>query len=28
MVGDQPWCRLYTILDPKTVVPFRPAVAG
>jgi hypothetical protein len=28
MVGDQPWRRLYTILDPKTVVPFQPAVAG
>ena len=28
MVGDQPWCRLYTILDRKTVVPFQPAVAG
>jgi hypothetical protein len=26
MIGDQR--RLYTILDPKTVVPFRPAVAG
>jgi Cupin domain len=26
MVGDQPWCRLYTILDPNTVVPFRPVV--
>ena len=26
--ADQPWRRLYTILDPKTVVPFRPAVAG
>ena len=28
MVGDQPWCRVYTILDPNTVVPFRPAVTG
>jgi hypothetical protein len=28
MVDDQPWCRLYTILDPKTVVPFRSALAG
>jgi uncharacterized cupin superfamily protein len=28
MVGDQPRCRLYTILDPKTAVPFRPAAAG
>ena len=28
MVGSEPWCRVYTTLDPKTVVPFRPAVAG
>jgi hypothetical protein len=28
MVGAEPWCRVYTILDPETVVPFRPAVAG
>src|ERR1700757_88909 len=28
MVSDQPWCRLYTILDPNTVVPFRPTVNG
>ena len=28
MVGDQPWCRVYTILDPNTVVPFRPAAIG
>jgi hypothetical protein len=28
MVGDQPWCRVYAILDPKTVVPFRPAAVG
>jgi len=28
MVGDRPWCRVYTVLDPNTVVPFRPAVAG
>jgi hypothetical protein len=28
MVGDQPWRRVYTILDPNTAVPFRPAVAG
>jgi hypothetical protein len=28
MVGGQPWSRLYTILDPKAVVPFRPAAAG
>ena len=28
MIGDQPWRRLYTVLDPNAVVPFRPAVAG
>jgi len=28
MVGDQPWRRLYTILDPGTVVPFRPVLSG
>ena len=28
MIDDQPWRRLYTVLDPKSVVPFRPAVAG
>jgi hypothetical protein len=28
MLGDQPWRRLYTILDPNTVVPFKPASAG
>jgi hypothetical protein len=28
MVGDQPWCRVYTILDPNTVVPFRPVTGG
>src|SRR3979490_3212413 len=28
MVGSGPWCRVYTILDPKTIVPFRPAAAG
>ena len=22
MIGDQPWCRLYTILDPKPSFPF------
>ncbi len=27
-LGDQLWCRVYTILDPKTVVPFKPAVTG
>jgi hypothetical protein len=26
MVGNQPWCRLYTTLDPNTVVPFRSVV--
>jgi hypothetical protein len=24
LLGDQPWRRVYTILDPATVVPFRP----
>ena len=28
MVGDQPWCRVYTVLDPNTVVPFRPVTGG
>jgi hypothetical protein len=28
MIGDQPWRRVYTVLDPNTVVPFQPAVAG
>ena len=28
MIGDQPWRRVYTILDPKTVVPFTSAAAG
>jgi hypothetical protein len=28
MVGDQPWRRIYTVLDPNTVVPFRSAVTG
>ena len=28
MVGDQPWRRVYTTLDPNTVVPFRPAAIG
>jgi hypothetical protein len=28
MIGGEPWRRLYTILDPSTVVPFRPAAAG
>ena len=25
MIGAQPWRRLYTIFEPGTVVPFRPA---
>jgi quercetin dioxygenase-like cupin family protein len=25
LLGDQPWRRLYAILDQVTVVPFRPA---
>ena len=25
MVGDQPWRRLYAVLDKETIVPFRPA---
>jgi hypothetical protein len=28
MLGNQPWRRLYAVLDPNTVVPFRPATAG
>ena len=28
MIGDQPWRRVYTILDPKTVVPFQPTANG
>jgi quercetin dioxygenase-like cupin family protein len=33
LLGDQPWKRLYAILDQATVVPFRPtkprsAIAG
>jgi hypothetical protein len=28
MVSDQPWCRVYTVLDPNTVVPFRPVTGG
>ena len=28
MVGDQPWRRLYTVLDPNTAVPFRRAITG
>jgi hypothetical protein len=28
MLGNQPWRRLYAVLDPNTVVPFRPANAG
>src|ERR1700730_17940244 len=26
LLGDQPWRRLYAILDQVTVVPFRPTV--
>jgi len=26
MMGEEPWCRLYTILEPNSPVPFRPAV--
>jgi hypothetical protein len=25
LVGDQPWRRLYAVLDKEAVVPFRPA---
>jgi hypothetical protein len=25
LLGEQPWRRLYAILDQATVVPFRPA---
>ena len=28
MVGDQPWCRVYTILDPETAFPFRSTAVG
>jgi hypothetical protein len=28
LVGDQPWCRVYAILEPNTVVPFRPVTTG
>jgi hypothetical protein len=28
MLGNQPWRRLYAVLDPDTIVPFRPAAAG
>ena len=28
LVGDQPWCRVYTILEPNTVIPFRPVTGG
>jgi hypothetical protein len=27
MIGDRPWRRLYTVLDPDTVFPFRPEVS-
>ena len=26
MMGEEPWRRLYTILEPDSPVPFRPAV--
>lgn len=26
MMGEEPWRRLYTILEPNSPVPFRPAV--
>ena len=26
MMGEEPWCRLYTVLEPNSPVPFRPAV--
>jgi quercetin dioxygenase-like cupin family protein len=26
MIGDEPWRRLYTILEPNSAVSFRPAV--
>jgi hypothetical protein len=25
LIGDQPWRRLYAVLDKETAVPFRPA---
>ena len=28
MIGDHPWRRLYAILEPDTVVPFRPATSA
>ena len=28
MIGDDPWRRLYTILEPDTVVPFRPVTSA
>ena len=28
MVGDQPWRRLYTILQSDAVIPFRPATSA
>ncbi|WP_375787020.1 hypothetical protein ACE10Z_05435 [Bradyrhizobium sp. Pha-3] len=27
LIGDQPWRRLYTVLEPDTVVPFRSATS-
>ncbi|NEU95247.1 cupin domain-containing protein [Bradyrhizobium sp. UFLA 03-164] len=28
MIGDAPWRRLYTVLEPDSVVPFRPATSA
>ncbi len=28
LIGEQPWRRLYAVLDEATVVPFQPAIAG
>jgi hypothetical protein len=28
MIGDQPWRRLYTIIEPEISVPFRPAASA
>jgi hypothetical protein len=25
MLGSEPWRRLYTVLEPNTLIPFRPA---
>jgi hypothetical protein len=26
MAGEEPWRRLYTVLEPNSLVPFQPAV--